>query len=89
MQNEHVYKVEMGERIRKRRESLGMTREYLSERLDITPKFLADIEYGAKGMSLKVFSRLVQVLNVSADYLLTGDETNNPRLLCEIKFYID
>lgn len=89
MQDEHVYKVEMGERIRKRRESLGMTREYLSEQLDITPKFLGDIEYGAKGMSLKVFSRLVQVLNVSADYLLAGDETNNPRLLCEIKFYID
>lgn len=89
MQDEHVYKVEMGERIRKRRESLGMTREYLSEQLDITPKFLGDIEYGAKGMSLKVFSRLVQVLNVSADYLLAGDETNNPRLLCEIIFYID
>ena len=80
----------MGERIRKSRERLGLTREHLAELLDVTPKFIADIEYGNKGLSLKNFILLIHILGVSADYLLLGDEEHKARLLvCEVKFYLE
>lgn len=80
--------LEMGERIRKHRELLGMTREQLAEKLDVSPKFIGDIEYGAKGMSLKRFCTLSQLLGVSTDYLLLGN-TMNRRLICEIRYYVE
>ena len=43
----------MGLRIRKQRTFLNMSREELAKKLDITPTFLADIELGTKGFSLK------------------------------------
>ena len=46
---------EMGKRVRSRRESLGLSREKLSEYLDVSPQFIADIEYGNKGISIKRF----------------------------------
>ena len=63
---------EMGKRVRSRRESLGLSREKLSEYLDVSPQFIADIEYGNKGISIKRFYLLCQVLDVTADYLLAG-----------------
>lgn len=80
--------LEMGERIRKYRELLGLTREDLAYRLDVTSKFIADVECGAKGMSLKRFCLLVQTLGVSADYLLLG-ESPRKRLVYEVKCYVE
>ena len=67
---------EMGSRIRERRESLNMNRETLSEKLEVSPQFIADIEYGTKGMSIKKLYMLCQILNVSADYILAGERQN-------------
>ena len=64
---------EMGRRIRERRESLDISREILAEQLEVSPQFIADIEYGNKGLSLKRFYILCQVLNISADYILAGE----------------
>ena len=36
-------------------------------------KFVADIEYGDKGMSIQTLYRLTQILNLSADFILAGD----------------
>ncbi len=66
-------KKEMGARIRARRESLKMSREELGRRLSVTGKFIADIECGDKGVSLKTLYKLKQVLGVSADFLMEGD----------------
>ena len=44
---------EMGKRIRERRESLNMNRESLAEQLEVSPQFIADIEYGNKGLSIR------------------------------------
>ena len=43
----------IGARIRKRRELLGLSREELAEQLGVTAKFIGDIEYGEKGVSMK------------------------------------
>ena len=66
-------KREMGARIRARREMLGISREELGRQLSVTGKFVADIEYGDKGVSLKTLYRLKQILGVSADYILEGE----------------
>ena len=64
----------MGRRIRKQREFLNLTREELAGQLEVSSKFIADIVYGEKGVSIKKLYLLTQVLDVSADYILAGEE---------------
>ena len=65
-----INKREMGARIRARREALNMSRNELAGYLSVTGKFIADIEYGDKGVSLKNLYKLMQVLGVSADFII-------------------
>lgn len=68
---------EIGARIRKQRELLGYTREQLSERINVSPKFCSDIELGIKGMSLETLCRLSKELTLSTDYILFGKVNSN------------
>lgn len=68
-------KKEMGARVRARRDALGMSREDLAKKLSVTAKTIANIEYGEKGVTLKNLYKLKQVLGVSIDYLMEGDNT--------------
>ena len=75
---------EMGKRIRSRREHLKLSRENLAEQLEVSTQFIADIEYGNKGVSIKRLYALSQILDVSADYILAGerlDETDDAELM--------
>ncbi len=63
---------EMGRRIRDRRETLQLSREKLAEFLNVSPQFIADIEYGSKGISLRRLYTLSQALGVTTDYILAG-----------------
>lgn len=65
---------EIGGRIRKRREQFGYTREELAEKLDITPKFCADIELGNRGMSIQTLCSISSILKLSTDYILFGHD---------------
>lgn len=65
---------EMGARIRARREMLHMSRDELAQAISVTGKTIANIEYGEKGMTIKNLYKLKQVLGVSIDYLMEGDE---------------
>lgn len=65
---------EMGARIRARREMLHMSREELGRAISVTGKTIANIEYGDKGMTIKNLYKLKQVLGVSIDYLMEGDD---------------
>lgn len=62
----------MGLRIRKQRTFLNMSRDELARKIGITPTFLADIELGTKGFSLKSLHRFCEVLKMSADAILYG-----------------
>lgn len=62
----------VGLRIRKQRTFLNMTRSDLASKIGITPTFLADIELGTKGFSLKTLCRFCDVLKMSSDILLFG-----------------
>ncbi|MGN0468012.1 MAG: helix-turn-helix domain-containing protein [Acutalibacteraceae bacterium] len=67
--------LEIGERVRKARTSQGLSREQLSEMLEISSLFLGYIECGQRGMSLSTLQKLCLTLNVSADYILLGKES--------------
>ena len=62
----------IGERIRKHREELNMSREQLSEIMGITSKFLSDIEFGLRGFSIEKLFLFSESLNLSTEYILFG-----------------
>lgn len=51
---------------------MGLTRDKLAEAIDVTPKFIQDIEYGNKGMSTETLVRLSEALGLTTDYILKG-----------------
>lgn len=64
----------MGLRISNRRFELGFTQQEVYEKLDISANHYSRIENGHVGMSFKVLVELCGILNVSADYILTGND---------------
>ena len=64
--------VEVGRRVRELRENQKLSREKLAENAGISSQFLADIEYGNKGMTVVTLQKLCIALGVSADFLLFG-----------------
>ena len=65
--------VQIGANIRKYRELNGFSREVLAEKLGVSPRFVANIEVGAVGISLSTLKRTCEVLGISADRLLWDD----------------
>ncbi len=59
-----------GERLFIARRARRLTREELSELVGISPRFLADVEYGKAGVSLTNLAALCRALSVSANFLL-------------------
>ena len=66
------FNADLGARVRKTRESRGLTREKLAEAADIDTKFLYEIETGKKGMSAKTLTSIALALNVSLDAIALG-----------------
>ena len=67
----------IGERIRKIREDLKMSRERFSEMLDISDVFLGQLERGERSLSTNTLVKLVKFTGVSADFILFGNEDSN------------
>ena len=67
----------VGERIRELREIQCYTREALAEKVEISSKFLYEIETGKKWFSADVLCRISQALSVSCDYIMLGEEVSN------------
>lgn len=63
---------DVGRRIRIKRDNINMTRDKLAEAIDVTPKFIQDIKYGNKGMSIETLARLSEALGLTTDYILKG-----------------
>lgn len=62
----------IGERVQRRRKTLGYTREHTAELANISVQFLFDIEKGKKSMTALTIVNLAEALSVSIDYLLLG-----------------
>lgn len=67
-------------RIRKAREDLGYTREKFAEKLDVSVSYLAELERGRTGISVKMLIKVCNVLGLSADYVLFGADRQNDAL---------
>lgn len=78
---------EIGNRIRTKREYLGYTREALAEKVDLSARFVADIECGIKGMSFNTLIKMCSVLHVTTDYIILGksEDTDNSKIVDAFK----
>ena len=53
---------------------MGYTREKFAEKLDVSVSYLAELERGRTGISVKMLIKVCNVLGLSADYVLFGTE---------------
>ena len=61
-------------RIRQAREDQGYTREKFAEKLDVSVSYMAELERGRTGISVKMLIKVCNLLGLSADYVLFGNE---------------
>jgi len=66
---------DMGRRIMLRRKSLRMTQEELAEKLGVSTQMISNLELGKKAIRPENLVRVCEVLNLSADFVLTGMNT--------------
>ena len=70
----------MHTRIREARERKGLTREKFAEMLDVSVSYLAELERGKTGISVKMLIKVCNCLGLSADYILFGTERTEDRM---------
>lgn len=68
----------IGLRVREKREAAGFTREKLGELSGLSPRFIANIEFGDAAFSLDSLMKVCGVLGCSSDALLFGSDTASP-----------
>jgi len=69
-------KIEIGKRITKIREDMGMTKESFAKILGISGQYLGLIEHGKNYISIEKLKLLCDISGLTADYILFGDETD-------------
>lgn len=69
--------IQIGHRVRIKREEQKLSREKLAECIEVSPQFLAQIELGRRGMSSATLYKVCNALSTPADYILLGREENN------------
>lgn len=79
---------EIGMRIRELRETHNYTREGLAEKVNISTKFLYEIETGKKGFSADTLCRISKALFVSCDYIMLGEDIGwrgREKIICTLE----
>ena len=66
-------KVALGSKLREARKNKGYTQEVLAEKADIGVMYLGEIERGIKMPSMNIFIKLIEALDISADYVLRDE----------------
>lgn len=64
----------MGQRLRQRRNCLGLTREEFAELADIGAGYYGQIEVGTSQMSIDTLIKVARTSRLSMEYLLFGEE---------------
>ena len=65
-------KINIGRRIRDRRQKLRIKQNVLAQRLDISNNHLSAIENGKENPSIEILIKICHALEVTPDYLLLG-----------------
>lgn len=79
----------MHTRIRSAREKLGYTREQFAEKLDVSVSYLAELERGRTGVSVKLLIKICRLLGLSSDYVLFGEDRDSDALRLDSIHQID
>ena len=66
-------KVLLGKRLREARKSKGYTQTYLANKADVGIVYLSEIERGLKMPSLNIFIKIIETLDISADFVLRDE----------------
>ncbi len=69
-------KEEIGKRIKKIREDMGLTKEKFAKLLGISGQYLGVVEHGKSYLSTEKLKILCDLTNLSADYILFGKDNN-------------
>lgn len=72
----------VGKRIQSARRRLGMTQTELADQLGMTPKYISNIECGAKIPRLETFVAIANTLGVDANILLMDVLTVSDEIRC-------
>lgn len=70
----------LGERVREQRKVQGYTRETFAEKIEVSTRFLADLESGKVGVSISTLKSIANNLNVSTDYLIGLKNPNDEEI---------
>jgi len=73
----------LGKKLRDARQKKGYTQQALAEIADIGNVYLGEIERGLKMPSLNTFIKLIEALDISADYILRDELTSGKEYLYE------
>ncbi len=68
--------ITLGKKVKDIRLQNNITREVLAESIDVSSRFLADVESGKVGISLSTLKNICKYLGVSSDYLLNLTESD-------------
>jgi len=77
---EGLVSMTIGQRIRKRRQELGLTQDDIAKALTVTPQHISAIELDQRAPSLEFLVRLAEYLGTTTDFILTGKET----IVCDL-----
>ena len=69
--------ISIGKRIAKIRKKKKLTQEALAERVDSSSTYISNIERAAKQPSLNMLVRIASVLEISLDYLVLDNYSND------------
>lgn len=65
----------IGLKIKERRQSQGITQEFIANQLDINPSHISNIECGRANPSLTALVKIANILHCSVDYFISGEYT--------------
>ena len=65
----------MGQRIAARRKSLKLTQEEIAEKIGVSTQMISNLELGKKAIRPENLAKVCEVLELSADFVLTGTDT--------------
>lgn len=69
-------KIILGRRLRESRIKMGFTQQALAKKADVGEVYLGEIERGLKMPSMNIFIKLIEALDISADYILRDELTS-------------
>ena len=74
----------IGQKIKERRQAVGITQEAVAHALDINPSHISNIECGRANPSLTALVKIANVLQCSVDYFISGEYTTSPSAMAPL-----